>query len=75
MVTKDNFKPHNMFHPETGEAVMAKTFEKHKELKDMNYGHKAPKKKAAKKKVAKKKTAKKKTKSFTEAVESRMGGY
>ena len=75
MKTKENFEPHNMYHPETGEVVMANTFEKHLELKNMNYGHKAPKKKAAKKKVAKKKTAKRKTKSFTAAVESRMSGY
>tara|TARA_R110001592_G_scaffold257252_2_gene520832 strand:- start:775 stop:1002 length:228 start_codon:yes stop_codon:yes gene_type:complete len=75
MKTKANFEPHTMYHPKTGEAVMANSFEKHLELKNMRYGHSKPaKKKAPKKKAAKKKAAKK-TKSFTEAVESRLGGY
>tara|TARA_R110002167_G_scaffold90053_1_gene242881 strand:- start:2873 stop:3085 length:213 start_codon:yes stop_codon:yes gene_type:complete len=70
MKTKANFEPHTMYHPKTGEAVMANSFEKHLELKNMRYGHSKP----AKKKAPKKKAAKK-TKSFTEAVESRLGGY
>ena len=70
MKTKANFEPPTMYHPKTGEAVMANSFEKHLELKNMRYGHSKP----AKKKAPKKKAAKK-TKSFTEAVESRLGGY
>ena len=65
MKTKANFEPHTMYHPKTGEAVMANSFEKHLELKNMRYGHSKPAKKKAPKK----------TKSFTEAVESRLGGY
>ena len=75
---KKDFKPHNMYHPKTGKAVAAKTYEQHLALKKKGYGHSAPKKKAAKKKAAKKKAAKKKAakkdESFTEAVERRMGG-
>lgn len=72
-MNKKDFKPHQMFHPKTGKAVAAKTYEQHLALKKKGYGHSAPKKKAAKKKVAKKKAAKK-DESFTEAVERRMGG-
>jgi len=76
---KKDFKPHNMYHPKTGKAVAAKTYEQHLALKKKGYGHSAPKKKATKKKAAKKKVAKKaakKDESFTEAVERRMGsGY
>tara|TARA_R100000808_G_C2112851_1_gene126415 strand:- start:709 stop:945 length:237 start_codon:yes stop_codon:yes gene_type:complete len=76
---KKDFKPHNMYHPKTGKAVAAKTYEQHLALKKKGYGHSAPKKKATKKKAAKKKVAKKaakKAESFTEAVERRMGsGY
>lgn len=64
--TKENFKRHKMYRPNTGEAVMAGSFEKHLKLKEMGYGHSKP---------AKKKTAKKGSKtSFTEAVNKRMGG-
>tara|TARA_Y100000817_G_scaffold252319_2_gene204900 strand:- start:786 stop:995 length:210 start_codon:yes stop_codon:yes gene_type:complete len=67
---KKDFKPHNMYHPKTGKAVAAKTYEQHLALKKKGYGHSAPKKKAAKKKTTKK------DESFTEAVERRMGsGY
>jgi hypothetical protein len=71
---KEEFKPHNMYHPKTGEAVLAKTYEQHLKLKNMKYGHSKPaKKKAAKKKVAKKKAAKPSRTSFAENVEKRMG--
>jgi len=61
MKTKANFEPHTMYHPKTGEAVMANSFEKHLKLKEMGYGHSKP--------------AKKKSKtSFTDTVNKRMGG-
>jgi hypothetical protein len=66
---KEEFKPHNMYHPKTGEAVLAETYEQHLKLKKMKYGHSKP----AKKKVAKKKAAKPSRTSFAENVEKRMG--
>ena len=63
MKTKANFEPHTMYHPKTGEAVMANSFEKHLELKNMRYGHSKPAKKKKKSKT-----------SFTDAVNKRMGG-
>ena len=67
---KSDFKPHNMYHPKTGKAVAAKTYEQHLALKKKGYGHSAPKKKAPKKKAAKK------NESYSDAVERRMkGGY
>ena len=67
---KKDFKPHNMYHPKTGKATVAKTYEQHLALKKKGYGHSAPKKKAAKKKAAKK------NESYSDAVERRMkGGY
>jgi hypothetical protein len=67
---KSDFKPHNMYHPKTGKATVAKTYEQHLALKKKGYGHSAPKKKAAKKKAAKK------NESYSDAVERRMkGGY
>ena len=67
---KKDFKPHNMYHPKTGKAVAAKTYEQHLALKKKGYGHSAPKKKAPKKKAAKK------NESYSDAVERRMkGGY
>tara|TARA_B100000427_G_scaffold11444_1_gene9496 strand:+ start:308 stop:532 length:225 start_codon:yes stop_codon:yes gene_type:complete len=72
---KSDFKPHNMYHPKTGKAVAAKTYEQHLALKKKGYGHSAPKKKAPKKKAPKKKAAKK-NESYSDAVERRMkGGY
>tara|TARA_R100000742_G_C4186562_1_gene19988 strand:- start:16 stop:234 length:219 start_codon:yes stop_codon:yes gene_type:complete len=72
-MNKKDFKPHKMFHPKTGKATVAKTYEQHLALKKKGYGHSAPKKKAATK-TAKKVT--KKRESFTDAVERRMsGGY
>ena len=62
MKTKANFEPHTMYHPKTGEAVMANSFEKHLELKNMKYGHSKPAKK------------KKSKTSFTDTVNKRMGG-
>ena len=59
-----------MYHPKTGKATVAKTYEQHLALKKKGYGHSAPKKKAAKKKAAKK------NESYSDAVERRMkGGY
>jgi len=59
-----------MYHPKTGKAVAAKTYEQHLALKKKGYGHSAPKKKAPKKKAAKK------NESYSDAVERRMkGGY
>lgn len=59
---KEDFKPHMMY-SKTGKGVKATTYKKHLELKKKGYGHTKPKKKKA-------------SKSFTEAVESRMGsGY
>ena len=67
---KSDFKPHNMYHPKTGKATVAKTYEQHLALKKKGYGHSAPKKKAPKKKAAKK------NESYSDAVERRMkGGY
>ena len=52
-----------MMYSKDGKGVKATTYKKHLELKKKGYGHTKPKKKKA-------------SKSFTEAVESRMGsGY
>lgn len=39
-MSEEDFKPHLMYDPETGEGVMADTFEKHLKLKDLGYTHK-----------------------------------
>ena len=36
----DHFEPHMMYHPETGEGVLADSYEKHLELKEKGYTHK-----------------------------------
>tara|TARA_B100001059_G_C17473169_1_gene398043 strand:+ start:179 stop:562 length:384 start_codon:yes stop_codon:yes gene_type:complete len=36
------FKAHNMFNPDTGKKVVAKTYQEHKELGDEGYTHKSP---------------------------------
>lgn len=38
-MSEEDFEPHMMYHPETGEGVMADTFEKHLELKELGYTH------------------------------------
>ena len=61
---KEDFKPHMMY-SKSGKGVKATTYKKHLELKKKGYGHTKPKK-----------SKKKSRKSFTQAVESRMGsGY
>jgi len=68
-MNKKDFKPHKMYHPKTGEAVSAKTYEQHLSLKKRGYGHSAKKK--ATKKTAQKKSSNK-TESFESAVERRV---
>ena len=39
MDNKDNFKPHMMYDPKSGEGVMVKTYDDHMRLKSMGWGH------------------------------------
>tara|TARA_R100000664_G_C2759082_1_gene148500 strand:- start:5323 stop:5502 length:180 start_codon:yes stop_codon:yes gene_type:complete len=57
-MNKKDFKPHMMYHPKTGKGVQATSYKKHLELKEKGYTHSKPTKR----------------KSFTEAVNKRMGG-
>lgn len=41
-MAEDLFEPHMMYHPETGEGVMAETEAEHLRLKDMGYTHEKP---------------------------------
>ena len=45
-MSEEDFKPHMMYHPETGEGVMADTYEKHLSLAEEGYGHEPPAEKA-----------------------------
>ena len=38
----EDFEPHMMYHPDTGDEVMAETYEEHLELKAKGYEHKKP---------------------------------
>tara|TARA_R110000744_G_scaffold15740_1_gene43627 strand:+ start:1124 stop:1735 length:612 start_codon:yes stop_codon:yes gene_type:complete len=40
---EEEFKPHMMYDPETGEAEKAKTYDRHLKLKNMGWGHDKPK--------------------------------
>ena len=42
-MNKKDFKPHKMYHPKTGQAVSAKTYEQHLTLKKKGYEHTKPK--------------------------------
>lgn len=71
---KEDFKPHVMYNPKTGEGTKASTYKQHLKLKEMGYVHSKPAKKTAKK--AAKKAAKKKSKtSYQDAVNKRMSDY
>ena len=41
-MSEEDFKPHMMYHPETGEGVMADTYEKHLSLAEEGYSHEPP---------------------------------
>ena len=38
----ENFKPHMMYDPETGEEYEAKTYEDHMRMKKLGYTHEKP---------------------------------
>ena len=40
---EEEFKPHMMYDPETGEAEKTKTYDRHLKLKNMGWGHDKPK--------------------------------
>jgi hypothetical protein len=48
MEEKDDFKPHYMYEPKTGEKEWVTTYEKHLELDKKGWGHEAPKKEQVK---------------------------
>ena len=65
--TKKTFKPHMMYHPKTGKASRANTYQQHLALQKKGYVHSPPKKK---------KNTSRSRDSFPEAVEKRLkGGY
>tara|TARA_R100000152_G_C6773225_1_gene200464 strand:- start:403 stop:1548 length:1146 start_codon:yes stop_codon:yes gene_type:complete len=47
---KEEYEPHMMYDPESGESEKAETYERHKELKDRGWGHEKPEVDEAKKK-------------------------